>query len=50
MLFEERFMDTPDKDFLLMIINSIMKGQQVSVKKVAVRRTERAEISDGQGK
>ena len=23
---EERFMDTPDKDFLLMIINSMVKG------------------------
>lgn len=33
-LIEERFLDTPDKDFLVMIIDSMMKGQQVKIKKV----------------
>jgi hypothetical protein len=32
--FEERFVGTPDKDFLSMIIDSMMKGRQVHVKKV----------------
>lgn len=32
--FEDRFMETPDKDFMLMIIDSMMKGQKVQVKKV----------------
>lgn len=31
---EDRFLETADKDFLTMIIESMVKGQQVSVKKV----------------
>lgn len=31
---EDRFMDKNDKDLLIMIVDSMIKGQMVSVKKV----------------
>ena len=33
-------MATPDKDFLLMIIDSMIKGQQVTVKKVQAMKKD----------
>lgn len=33
-LTEERFMAQSDKDFLIMIIDSMIKGQKVSIKKI----------------
>ena len=31
---EDRFLNTQDKDFLLMILDSMRKGQRVEVKKI----------------
>ena len=37
---EERFLATPDKDFLLMIIDSMIKGQRVQVKKMQAMKKD----------
>ena len=39
---EQRFLSESDKDFLNMIIQSIMKGQRVQVKKIKALQQERA--------
>jgi hypothetical protein len=33
-MFEERFLSGQDKDFLLMILDSMRKGQKVEVKRI----------------
>lgn len=49
-LFEDRFLDTADKDFLLMIIESMLKGKQVHVTKAVKQAPPTTETPDGGNK
>ena len=46
-LFEDRFLDTADQDFLLMIVESMMKGKQVHVTKAVKPVQMTPETPDG---